>query len=94
MFKNKVWKQGSPWYFLRCRGQKIKNITKIEKKTLFLFTFLVLFFVAFLIQRLIHTINMWFNFVLGPIFEQDHLVNLIILGVYAKRSPKCERISK
>ena len=30
----------------------------------------------------------------GSFFEQDHLLNLIILGVYAKRWPKCARISK
>ena len=34
-----------------------------------------------------------FNFVLGSFFEQDHLLNLIILGVYAKSWPKCARIS-
>ena len=33
----------SPCYFLSSRGQKIKNITKIEQKRLFLFTFLVSF---------------------------------------------------
>ena len=35
-----------------------------------------------------------FNFVFGWFFEQDHLLNLFILGVYAKRWPKCGRISK
>ena len=29
----------------------------------------------------------------GSFFEQDHLLNLIILGVYVKRWPKCARIS-
>ena len=58
-FKNK----GSPYYFLSSRGQKIKNITKIEQKRLFLFTFLVPFFMALLAQKLIYTINIWFNFV-------------------------------
>ena len=56
---------------------------------LFLFIFLVSFFIAFLAQKLIYTINIWFNFVLGSFFEQDHLLNLFILGVYAKRLPKC-----
>ena len=28
--------------------------------------------------------NILFNFVPGSFFEQDHLLNLIILGVYAK----------
>ena len=48
----------------------------------------------FLPQKLIYTIIMLFNFVFGLLFEQDHLLNLIILGVYAKRWPKCARISK
>ena len=30
----------------------------------------------------------------GSFFEQDHLLNLIILGVYANGWPKCARISK
>ena len=88
-FKNR----GSPCYFLSSRGQKIKNITKIEQKRLLLFTFLVSFFMAFLAQKLINTINIWFNFVFGSVFEQDHLLNLFISGVYAKRWPKCARIS-
>ena len=37
---------GSPWYFIG-RGQKIKNLTKIEHMRLLLFTFLGLFFVVF-----------------------------------------------
>ena len=45
---------------LICRGQKIKNITKIEQKRLFLFIFLVSFF----------------NFVFGSFFELCHLLNL------------------
>ena len=66
-FKNK----GSPCYFLNSRGQKIRNITKIEPKRLFLFTFLLSFLMEFQVQKLIYTIN--------------SLLNLIILGVYAKR---------
>ena len=88
-FKNR----GPSCYFLSCRGQKSKNITKIKQKRLFLFTFLVSYFTAFLVQKLIYTINIWFNFVFGSFFEQDHLLNLFILGVYAKRWPKCARIS-
>ena len=52
----------SPCYFLRSRGQKIKNTTKIEQKILFLFAFLVSFFTVLLSQKLSHTINIWFNF--------------------------------
>ena len=64
---------------------KDKNITKIEQKVLFLFTFLVSFFMAFLTRKLIHTVNVRFNFVFGSFLEQDHLLNLFISGVYAKR---------
>ena len=49
--------RGSPCYFLSSRGQKIKNITKTEQKRLFLFTSLVSFFMTFLAQKLIYTIN-------------------------------------
>ena len=89
-FKNRA----SPYYFLSSRGQKIENTTKIEPKQLFLFKFLVSFFMACLAQKLIYTINIWFNFVLGSFFEQEHLLSLLISGVYAKRWPKCARITK
>ena len=56
-FKNR----DSTCYFLSSRGQKIKYITKMEYKRLSLFTFLVSFFMAFLVQKLIYTINIWFN---------------------------------
>ena len=49
---------------------------------------------AFLAQKLIYATSIWFNFVFGSFFEQDHLLNLIILEVYAKRWPKYARISK
>ena len=52
-FKNR----GSPCYFFSSGGQKIKDIIEIEQKRLFLFTFLVSFFMAFLAQKLIYTIN-------------------------------------
>ena len=60
-------------------------MTKIEQKILFLFTFLLSFFMAFLVQKLIYIINTRFNFVSGSFFEQDHVLNLFISGVYAKR---------
>ena len=85
-FKN--W--GSPCYFLSSRGQKIKNITKMEHTKLFLFTFVVSFFILFLAQKLIYAINKWLNFAPGSVFEEDHLLNLFILGIYAIRWPKCE----
>ena len=36
---------------LFARGQKIKNITEIEQKRLFLFTILISFFMTFLLQK-------------------------------------------
>ena len=89
-FKNR----GSPWYFLSSRDQQIKKITKNKQKWLFLYTFLASFFMAFLSQKLIYTINTWFNFVLGSFFKQNHLLNLIILGDYAKRWPIWARTPK
>ena len=48
-------------------------------------TFLVSFFMAFLAQKLIYKLNVWFNFVFGSFFEQDDLLNLFILEhVYMK----------
>ena len=38
---------GSPCYFLSSRGQKIKEVAKIESTRLFLFTFLVSFLWGF-----------------------------------------------
>ena len=63
--------------------KRSKVLQKLNKRQ-FLFTFFVLFFIAFLMQRLIYKINIWFNFVFGSFFEQDFLLNLIILGVYVK----------
>ena len=40
---------------------------------------------AFLTEKLIHTINISFNFAFDSFFEEDHLLNLDILGVYPKR---------
>ena len=42
-----------------------KNITKIKHKGLFLFTFLVSFFMTFLAQQLIYTINIWLTLCLA-----------------------------
>ena len=68
-FKNRE----SPCYFSSSWGQKIKNITKLEQTRLFLFTVLVTFFIWFLEQKLIYTINIGFNFVFGFFFEEDFL---------------------
>ena len=85
--KENMYKSG-----LKTRGH-IKNITKIEQKRPLLFTFLVWFFMAFLAQKLMYTVNIWFNFMFRSVFEQDHLLTLFISGVYAKRWPKCVPIS-
>ena len=66
MFKDRE----SPYYFVSSRGQKIKNITKIEQKRLLLFTFLVSFFIAFPTQRLIYTIIMSFCLVFGSFLNK------------------------
>ena len=34
---------------------------------------------AFFVQNLIYTVNIWINFVFGSYFEQDHQLNLIII---------------
>ena len=49
---------------------------------------------VFSTQKLIYLINIWFNFGFGSFVEQDHLLNLIILGVYAKKWSKYACISK
>ena len=54
---------------------------------------LVSFFMAFLVQKLIYTINTPLNFEFGSFFEQDHLLNFFISCVYAKICPKYARIS-
>ena len=61
---------------------------------LFLFTLLDLLFTASLAQKLIYAINIWFNFVFASFFDQDCLLNLIILAVYAKRWLKYAGVSK
>ena len=86
--KNQVQKQGAPCYFLSSRGQKIKNITKLSKRD---FSVCILGCIFYGISRPkteLHTKYIWFNFVFGSVFAQDHLLNLIILGVYAIRLPK------
>ena len=62
----------SAYYVLSTIGEKTKNITKIEQKRLFLFTILISLFMALHFLRLIYTRNIWFNFVFGSFFKQDH----------------------
>ena len=47
-----------------------------------------------LVMKFVYAIPGANNFVPGSFFEEDHLLNLIILVVYAERWPKCSRISK
>ena len=84
--------RGSPCYFLSSRSQKIKNITKIEQKRLFLLTFLVSFFIGVSRSKTELHNKYMINFVSDSFFEQDHLLNLItLIRVSGKRWPKCAR---
>ena len=74
------------------RSKDQKYYINWTKKTGFVYI-LGFIFMAFLAQKLIYIINIWFNFVFGSIYEQDHLLHLFISGVYAKRWPKYARIS-
>ena len=87
----KSWVHQAIFSVLEVKRSKI--LQKLNKRDC-PFIFLVSFFMAFLAQKLIYTINIWFNFVFGSFFEQDHLLNLITLRVYAKRWPERARISK
>ena len=53
----------------------------------------ILVLIFYGVSRAKPDLNIWFKFVFGSLFEQDHLLNLLISGVYAKRWPKCARIS-
>ena len=68
-----------------------KIVQKLNNRDCFIDILGFIFFMAFLAQKLIYTINVWFNFVFGSFFEQDHLLNLFIFGVYGKRLPKSDR---
>ena len=73
--------RGSPCYFLSSRVQKIKNITQTEQKiTVFVY---ILGFFFYGVSDLLN--KYMINFVFDSFFEQDYLLNLIILGVYEKR---------
>ena len=63
-----------------------KNITKIERKRLLLLTFLVSFFMAFLAQKLIYTINVYLTLCLADFF------NKIIIKLIYFRS-LCEKMT-
>ena len=65
--------------------KKIKNITKSEqKRTAFVY---ILGFIFYGVSRGKTDLHNKYivNFKFGQFFEQDHRLNLFILGVYAKR---------
>ena len=68
MWKSGLKTEGHHAIFWVLEVKKMKNITKIEHMSMFLFTLLVSFFIAFLAQKLIYAINKWFNFVPGSFF--------------------------
>ena len=68
MWKSGLKTEGHHAIFWVLGVKKMKNITKIEHMSMFLFTLLVSFFIAFLAQKLIYAINKWFNFVSGSFF--------------------------
>ena len=64
------------------RDQKLKNITKFEQNFCNILGFS--FYGVSRAKTDLHS-KYIFNFVFGSFYEQDHLLNLVILGVYAKR---------
>ena len=68
------------------RGQNIKSITKVELfcTTVFVYILGFIFYGVFRAKTDLHN-KYIFNFVFGSFFEQDHLLNLFKLDVYAKR---------
>ena len=83
--------RGSPCSVPEVKRSKI--LQKLDKRDCFClhswFHFLWLFS-----RKNWFTQQIFSSFKFGWFFEQDHLLNLFILGVYAKRWPKCARISK
>ena len=86
-FKNR----GSPCYFLEVK--RSKELQKLNKRGYFC---TILGFIFYTVNRAKADLRSKyiFKFVFGSFFEQDHLLNLFILSVNAKRWPKCARISK
>ena len=70
--------------FYRSKDKKYYKIW--TKKTVFIYI-LGFIFMVFFGQTLIYAIIMWFNFVVGSVFGQNHLLNWIILRA------KCAHIS-
>ena len=65
------------------RDQKIKNVKKLNKRDYFCNIPRFIFHGVSRAKTDLHS-KYVFNFVFGSFFEQDHLLNVFILGVYAK----------
>ena len=66
------------------RSQKIKNITKIEQRDCFCNILSLIFSGVSRVKTDLHS-KYIFNLVFGSFFEQNHLLNSFVLGVYAQR---------
>ena len=77
-FKNRV----PPCYFLKVKSSKI--LQKLNKGDYFCNILGFSFYGVSCAKTDLHS-KYISNFVFGSFFEQDHLSNLVILGVYAKR---------
>ena len=76
--------RGRPCYFLEVRRSKI--LLKLNKRDCFC-NILGLVFYGVSHAKTDLRIKYIFNFLFGSFFEQDHLLNLFILGVYSQRWP-------
>ena len=77
--------------FYRSKDQKYHK--SYTKETVFVYILGFIFYGVSCAKTDLHN-KYIVNFKFGWFFEQDHLLNLFILGVYAKRLPKCALISK
>ena len=71
LFSQFLWSKDHEYY---------KNLTK---ETIFVYI-LGFIFDGISREKTVYTINIWFKFVFGLFFEQDHLLNLIILEFMQK----------
>ena len=74
--------RGPPCYFLEVKRSKI--LQKLNKRDCFCNILSLIFYGVSRAKTDLHS-KYIFNFVFGSFFEQDHLLNLFILGIYAKR---------
>ena len=69
--------------------KRSKILQKLNKRNCFC-VHSVSFLMAFLPQRLIYTIRIWFNFAFGSFFEHDHLLTH---GTIIRTGITCKKIS-